>query len=284
MSFPLRYVPNRLTKRDKKKQKQMLNKSKKMYKKGKYYTRKKVASFKSKVSPHVTKARKIYKIDKITASPKLAKATGCSVGTLRKIVKKGQGAYFSSGSRPNQTGHSWGRARLASAITGGKAAAVDMKLLMKGCTSGSKAVRYAKQAKKRYGYGTRRVPKHKGGGVRKNKSIKNKTRKHGLRDKMKEIIVGFKKGPGVKKYTATVKNKKTKKTRILHFGDKNYQQFKDRTNLGIYSHKNHGDKRRQENYYNRHSGEKNRKKAIAKEIRKGDGYYTPKLLSHKYLW
>ena len=260
-----------------------------MYKKGKYYTRKKVSSFKSKVSPHITNARKIYKIDKISASPKLAKATGCSIGTLRKIVKKGQGAYFSSGSRPNQTGHSWGRARLASAITGGKAAAVDLKLLTKGCKSGSKAIRYAKQAKKRYGYGTRRVPKHKGGSTRKNKSIKNKsiknkTRKDGLREKMKEIIVGFKKGPGVKKYTATVKNKKTKKTRILHFGDKNYQQFKDRTTLGIYTHKNHGDKRRQENYYNRHSGEKNRKKAIAKEIRHSEGYYTPKLLSHKFLW
>ena len=151
---------------------------------------------------------------------------------------------------------------------------------MKGCKSSSKAIRYAKQARKRYGYGTRRVPKHKGGGTRR----KNKSRKHRQREKMKETIVKFEKGPGVKKYTATVKNKKTKKTRILHFGDKNYEQFKDRTNLGIYSHKNHGDKRRQENYYNRHSGEKNRKKAIAKEIRRGDGYYTPKLLSHKYLW
>tara|TARA_Y100001958_G_C21245799_1_gene575747 strand:- start:4496 stop:5320 length:825 start_codon:yes stop_codon:yes gene_type:complete len=274
MSFPLRYLPKRLTKRDKDKQKKMLNKSRKLYKQRKYYTRKKVASFKSKVSPHVTKARKIYKIEKISASPKLAKATGCSIGTLRKIVKKGQGAYFSSGSRPNQTGHSWGRARLASAITGGKAAAVDMKLLMKGCKSGSKAISYAKQARKKYGYGTRRVPKHKGGG--------RKT--HKKKSKMKETIVKFQKGPGDKKYTAIVKDKQTKKTRILHFGDKNYEQFKDRTNLGIYSHKNHSNKRRQENYYNRHSGEKKRKKAIEKEIRISGGYYTPRLLSHKYLW
>lgn len=272
MSFPLRYIPKRLTKKDKQKQKQMINKSKRLYKKGKYYTRKKVKSFQSKVSPHIVKARKIYKIEKISASPKLAKATGCSIGTLRKIVKKGQGAYYSSGSRPNQTGHSWGRARLASAITGGKAAAVDMKLLVKGCKRGSKAIKYAKQARKRYGYGTRRVPKHKGG---------SKTKK---KLKMKESIVKFKKGPGVKKYTAIIKNKKTKKTRVLHFGDKNYEQFKDRTNLGIYSKKNHGDKRRQENYYNRHSGEKKRKKAIEKEIRNSEGFYTPKLLSHKFLW
>jgi len=38
------------------------------------------------------------------------------------------------------------------------------------------------------------------------------------------------------------------------------------------------------NYYSRHSGTKNRKKAISKEIKKSNGYYTPKILSHKYLW
>jgi len=40
---------------------------------------------------------------------------------LQKIVNKGMGAYYSSGSRPNQTPASWGIARLASAITGGPA-------------------------------------------------------------------------------------------------------------------------------------------------------------------
>ena len=48
MSYPKRYVPTRLSKKDKKKQKRELNKSRKAYKKGKYYTRKKVKSFKSK--------------------------------------------------------------------------------------------------------------------------------------------------------------------------------------------------------------------------------------------
>ena len=60
-----------------------------------------------------------------------------AVCTLRKIVKKGQGAYFSSGSRPNQTGHSWGRARLASAITGGKAEE-GYKILEEGCKKQAK--------------------------------------------------------------------------------------------------------------------------------------------------
>ena len=161
MSFPSRYVPLKLSRSDKKKQKAMLKRSKRQYKKGKYFTRRKVKSFKSKVSPHILKAQRVYKVNNISASPALAKASGCSIGTLRKIVKKGQGAYYSSGSRPNQTGHSWGRARLASSITGGKAAAVDMKLLTKGCRKTGKAIRYAKAAKRKYGFGTRRVPRAK---------------------------------------------------------------------------------------------------------------------------
>jgi hypothetical protein len=161
MSFPSRYVPLKLSRSDKKKQKAMLKKSKRQYTKGKYFTRRKVKSFKSKVSPHILKAQRVYKVNNISASPALAKASGCSIGTLRKIVKKGQGAYYSSGSRPNQTGHSWGRARLASSITGGKAAAVDMKLLTKGCRKTGKAIRYAKAAKRKYGFGARRVPRAK---------------------------------------------------------------------------------------------------------------------------
>ena len=275
MSYPKRYVPTRLTKKDKRKQKKEIKKSRKAYKKGKYYTRKKVKSFKTKESVHITKAKRIYGVENVSASPNLAKKTGCSVSALRKIVKKGQGAYYSSGSRPNQTGHSWGRARLASSITGGKAAAVDFKILESGCKSGSKALRLAKASKKRHGHGTRRVPKHKGG---KRKTRKNRT------TKMYEKILRFERGPGEKKYTAHIKDNKTGKVRVLHFGHKDYEQFKDRTKIGLYSSRNHGNKKRQRNYYNRHSGEKNRKKAIEKEKRKGKGYYTPKLLSHIYLW
>ena len=101
---------------------------------------------------------------------------------------------------------------------------------------------------------------------------------------MKETIVEFKRGPFPKKYTAVVRNKKTKKTRIIHFGDRRYQQFKDRTGVGLYTHKNHGTRRRMRNYFNRHSGTPNRGKAIKKEIRLSKGYYTAKILSHIYLW
>ena len=158
---PIKYVPKRLTKNDKKKARRELKKSRKAYKKGKYYTRKKVKSFKSKKSNHIINAMKIYGVKSVSASPKLAKKSGCSVTGLKKLVSKGAGAYYSSGSRPNQTAISWGRARMASAITGGKAAAVDFKILEKYCKPSSKALKLAKQAKKKHGYGTRKVRKVK---------------------------------------------------------------------------------------------------------------------------
>ena len=132
-----------------KKQKKELKKSRKAYKKGKYHTRKKVKSFKSKVSPHILKARKMYKIEKIRPSTDLAKASKCSLKGLKRMFQKGQGAYFSSGSRPNQTGHSWGYARMASAITGGKASAVDFHIIKDECHKNSRAFKLAKKAKKR---------------------------------------------------------------------------------------------------------------------------------------
>ena len=82
---------------------------------------------------------------------------------------------------------------------------------------------------------------------------------------MNEIIIKFSKGPFPKKYTAYVKNKKTKKIRKIHFGDKRYQQYKDRTPLKLYKNKNHGTRKRMQNYYSRHSGTKNRKKLLNKK-------------------
>ena len=58
------------------------------------------------------------------------------------------GAYYSSGSRPNQTAESWGIARLASAITSGKSAVIDYHLLEEGCKKNSKALKLAKKAER----------------------------------------------------------------------------------------------------------------------------------------
>jgi len=159
MKINLRYLPKKLSRKDKFKQIQMLNKSRRLYKKGLYYTRKNIPSFKSKKSGFITKAEKIYGVDKILPNNKLAKATGCSKAALSKIINKGEGAYFSSGSRPNQRAQSWGIARLASSITAGKAAAVDYDILDKGCDHNKKAFILAKKAKKKYGSGRSKTKK-----------------------------------------------------------------------------------------------------------------------------
>jgi hypothetical protein len=82
----------------------------------------------------------MYGIDKITASPELARKSGCSIGALRKILNKGRGAYYSSGSRPGQSAESWAEARLASALTRGKASIVDRNILVTGCRADSRAL------------------------------------------------------------------------------------------------------------------------------------------------
>ena len=158
-SINLRYLPKKLTKKDRTKQLNMILKSRMLYKKGKYYNRKNVSSYKSTKSKHILDANRIYNLDKIGPTNELAKATGCTKKALSEIIRKGEGAYYSSGSRPNQSAQSWGIARLASAITSGKAAAVDYKILENGCKKKSKALRLAKLAIKKYKNGTRRVPK-----------------------------------------------------------------------------------------------------------------------------
>ena len=274
VNVPKRYLPDILSKKDKKIVSSELKKSRKKYKTKKYHTRKKVRSFKSKISPHIIKAKKMYKVDKIVANAKLAKATGCSKKVLQKIIEKGQGAYFSSGSRPNQTGHSWGRARLASTITGGKASAVDYYMLEESCKKNSKALKLAKKSLKKYKFGRRRVKKVTIGGKRK---------RYG--ENVKEKIINIKKSTSKgKKYTAVVENIKTKKTRVIHFGGSDYQQFRDSTKLGYYTKKNHGSLKRKQTYFFRHSGEKTKRNAVIKELKKSKGYYNPKILSHIYLW
>ena len=92
---------------------------------------------------------------------------------------------------------------------------------------------------------------------------------------MKETIVKIEKSKAkYKKYVAIVKNKETEKTRKINFGDSRYEQFKDSTGKGHYSSRNHGDERRKRNYFNRHSGIKNKKGAVMKEFRASGGKYT----------
>ncbi len=79
----------------------------------------------------------------------------------------------------------------------------------------------------------------------------------------------FSKGTGNKKYKVVV-FVGGKKIKTTQFGDNRYEQYKDKVKLGLYSNKDHGDKTRRKNYYNRH-GKKAKK-------------YSAKYFSHKYLW
>lgn len=74
-----------------------------------------------------------------------------------------------------------------------------------------------------------------------------------------------------KKYDAILQNKRTKKERRVAFGDSNYEQYKDSTGLGLYSHLDHLDPKRRELYRARHRWEDN-------------ALYSSGYFAYKYLW
>jgi len=151
LHIPLRYLPKTLSRKDKEKQFRNLMKSRKVYKRGQYYTRPKVESFVSTKSPHIINAEKMYNIKNVLPSKELARKTKCTQSALEKVVNKGRGAYFSSGSRPNQSAESWGLARLGSVVTGGPSSIIDYHILIKGCKPESRVLKMATRRCKREG-------------------------------------------------------------------------------------------------------------------------------------
>lgn len=145
MSIPEKYIPKVLSSSDRKKQKSYIEKSRDLYNQSTYYDRPKVNTFKSKSSNHLRNVERVYGINSLNINAKISERTKCKKKGLEKIVNKGRGAYYSSGSRPNQTAESWGIARLASSITGGPASTVDYHILDKYCKSESKALKMAKK-------------------------------------------------------------------------------------------------------------------------------------------
>ncbi|MBT97068.1 MAG: hypothetical protein CL902_00365 [Dehalococcoidia bacterium] len=115
ISLPKKYVPKSLSAADKKKQVKSIVEGKK---------RPKVESFKSKRSTHATAFEKKYGFK---ISDKRVNQIISPAGQ-KQILDKGRAAYYTGGSRPNQTPESWARARLASVIMGGKARKVDQKI------------------------------------------------------------------------------------------------------------------------------------------------------------
>jgi len=153
-TIPNHYIPNSLSNKDKKIQKKELIKSRKMYKNKKYYTRKLLKSYKNKKSVWENRFKRIYNINKNQKLnlKLLSKKSKCSRDALLKIINKGMGAYYSSGSRPNQTPQSWGYARLYSSLSGGPASKVDFNILKNGCSKKSKSLKLALKPK----YNTKR--------------------------------------------------------------------------------------------------------------------------------
>lgn len=70
-----------------------------------------------------------------------------------------------------------------------------------------------------------------------------------------------------KKYSVYVLDEDGKR-KLLHFGDKRYQHFRDK--VGHYSHLDHGDNKRRKAYYARHGPENNIRSA--------------RYWSHRVLW
>jgi hypothetical protein len=111
-----KYVPDSLSAADKKKQEKSIKEG----------TDRPKVDYESKRSTWVKKFEDKYgkKItDKAFISKNILKREG-----IDQVIDKGMGAYYSSGSRPNQTKESWAFARLASVIMNGPARKVDQKI------------------------------------------------------------------------------------------------------------------------------------------------------------
>lgn len=146
ISFPKRYIPSFLSKSDAQKQILNLLKTRKNYLKGEYKDRPKLKSYIHRKSQHLNKVKEIYGMDVL--DPRLPQVTQCSKDAFEKILNKGRGAYYSSGSRPNQTAESWAIARLASSVTGGKSSVIDYSILEEGCKPGSPVLKMANKTRK----------------------------------------------------------------------------------------------------------------------------------------
>ena len=81
------------------------------------------------VNSYKNKFNKKYGLpkDKSNSLEEISKLSGYKLSGLKKILKKGEGAYFSNPSSATQ----WGIARIYSAVMGGKAAKIDKDLLIK---------------------------------------------------------------------------------------------------------------------------------------------------------
>ena len=116
-----KYVPKTLSKKDKEKQIESI-----------FYGKDRpiLKSFKSKRSKWTQKADDYFKND--TSLSNMTKVLDVPLKALKEILNKGVGAFYSSGSRPNQSAESWSRSRLyASLGLGSKSRKKDFNIIKK---------------------------------------------------------------------------------------------------------------------------------------------------------
>tara|TARA_R110000751_G_C13764952_1_gene479558 strand:+ start:346 stop:789 length:444 start_codon:yes stop_codon:yes gene_type:complete len=113
--IPKRYLPDTLSKADRQKQIKSIFEKKERPK----------TKVKERKSSWTTKFDKKYgeELDAMKgkrSKKNIAKITGIPLKAIDEVYKKGEGAFYSSGSRPNQTASSWARGRIYAYIMGGK--------------------------------------------------------------------------------------------------------------------------------------------------------------------
>ena len=114
-NIPKRYLPDSLSKSERQKQIKSIFEGKERPK----------TKVKEKKSTWTTQFDKEYgeQLDAMKgkrSKRNIAKVTGIPFKAIDEVYKKGEGAFYSSGSRPNQTASSWARGRIYAYIMGGK--------------------------------------------------------------------------------------------------------------------------------------------------------------------
>jgi len=113
--IPKRYLPDSLSKSERQKQIKSIFEGKERPK----------TKVKEKKSTWTTQFDKEYgdQLDAMKgkrSKRNIAKVTGIPFKAIDEVYKKGEGAFYSSGSRPNQTASSWARGRIYAYIMGGE--------------------------------------------------------------------------------------------------------------------------------------------------------------------
>lgn len=109
-SIPSKYIPEGLSKSDKEKQIKSIR----------LQTDRPKVNYPKRKSKWTAMAHRYF--GKAPSLDEIAKELKVPMKALQEIISKGEGAYFSSGSRPNQTKESWSLARLYAVIFGSKKA------------------------------------------------------------------------------------------------------------------------------------------------------------------